>query len=202
MPKSLAIAGIECEKVSFGIPGEGQSGIRGQHSGAGTSRAKFMGPADLAGLVVDRLQHALAPQPIIRTSPTVGTIRRLIEVEAEGGVSIDNKQTSLRVEARRTVVGESTLIRCNQAPVGRRILRRIWNGTALLVDARSPVHGAERNREQALAVGPIQNEEISIAGGLHQHLAGLTMEGSVYQHWYFNRVPVMSVMRRRLKRPH
>src|SRR5580698_1791297 len=103
MPKSLAVAGIECEKVSFGIRSEGKSGIRGQHPGAGTSRAKFMGPADLAGLVIDRLQHALAPQPVIRTRPTVGTIRGLVEVEAEGGVSIDNKQASLRVEAGRTV---------------------------------------------------------------------------------------------------
>src|ERR1700691_2274287 len=106
-----------------------------------------MGQADLSGLIIDRLQHALPPQPIIRTRPTIGTIRRLIEVDAESGVSIDNKQASLRVEAGRAVVGESTLIRGNQAPVGRRFLSGIWNGTPLLVYARSPVHGAERNRE-------------------------------------------------------
>src|SRR5277367_6809422 len=109
MPKSLAVARIQREKVPLSITREGNSGIRGQHPGAGPPWAKFMGPADLAGLVVDRLQHALAPQSIIRTRPTIGTVRRLVEVDAVGGVSTDNKQAGLRVEAGRTVDRKSVV---------------------------------------------------------------------------------------------
>ncbi len=82
----LPVAGIQRQKVPWSIPGEGKSGIRGQHPSARTSRAKFMGPANLAGLVIDRLQHALAPQPIIRARPTIGAIRRFVEIDAVGGV--------------------------------------------------------------------------------------------------------------------
>src|ERR1700733_10264823 len=126
MPKRFACAGIQCEKIPLSISSEDKPRIRGQHPGTRTARAKFMRPPDFARLIIDRFQHTLAPQPIVRTRPTVGTIRRLIEVEAIGRVGTDNKQASLRIEAGRAIVSEATLIRCNQAAVRRRILGWVW----------------------------------------------------------------------------
>jgi hypothetical protein len=163
MPKSLARTLFPAQESSRSITGKGKSGIRRQHSCARASRAKFMGPANLARLVVDRLQHALAPEPIIRARPTVRPIRRFVEIDAVGGVSIDDKQAGLRIEAGRAVVGQATLVRCNQAPVGRRFLGRVWNRDGLACLRPGPVHGPEGNGEQALAIGPIQNEKIAVA---------------------------------------
>jgi hypothetical protein len=75
-------------------------------------------------------------------------------------------------------------------------------GSALLVYAQRPVHRSEGNRQQALAVGAIQNEKIPVAGGLHEHLPRLSMESSVDQHRYLDRIPVVGIVRRGLKGPH
>src|ERR1700761_5203208 len=145
MPKGLAVAGIQGKEITLAIGGEGQSGIRRQHSPAGASRAKFMAPANLTCLVIDGLQHALAPQPIIGACPTVGTVRRLVEIEAVGRVGTDDKQAGLRIETRRTVVSESSLIRCNQAAIRRGVLGRIWSRLSPLVHARCPIDRPEGN---------------------------------------------------------
>src|ERR1700722_234935 len=119
MPESLAVACIQCEKVSVCIAGEGKSGIGGQHSGTRASWAKFVGPANLSGLVINRFQYTFAPEPVIRACPTIRAIRRFVEVNAVGGVSIHDKQARLGVKAGRAVVGQAALVRRNQAAVRR-----------------------------------------------------------------------------------
>src|ERR1017187_3031959 len=103
-----------------------------------------MAPADLAGLIVDGLDHGLAPNAVIRARPPVKTIGRLGKVDAVAGLGIDDKQPVLGVETGGTVVGQTTLVRCNQASIGSRLLGGIWNRTALFIDSKRPVYRPER----------------------------------------------------------
>src|ERR1035438_6475991 len=99
MPKRLAGTSLQHQKVSRSIAGEGDPRIRRQYACARATGPKFMGPANLAGFVIDRFEYALAPQPIVRTRPTVGTIRRFVEIEAVGGMGTHNEQARLGVKA-------------------------------------------------------------------------------------------------------
>ncbi len=62
MPERLAGSCIQREKVSVSIAREGEPGIGGQYAGARASWPELMRPANLARLVVDCFEHALAPQ--------------------------------------------------------------------------------------------------------------------------------------------
>src|ERR1700730_17348194 len=101
MPQRFTVARIERQKISHGVAGKSQTGIRGQYSRAGSVGTKFMAPTDFASLVVNRFQHALAPNPVIGTRPTVHSIRRLGKIDAVAGVSIHDKQTVLGIETWR-----------------------------------------------------------------------------------------------------
>jgi hypothetical protein len=50
-----------------------------------------MAPTYLAGLVVDGIDHALAPDVIVRARPSVDAIGRRGEVKAPAGVGADNE---------------------------------------------------------------------------------------------------------------
>ena len=91
MPQRLSIGGIQRKKVSVRIPGEGQPGIGRQDSRARSSWTDFMAPANLARLVIDRLNDSLAPQSVICARPSIGSIRRLGEINAPARMSIHNE---------------------------------------------------------------------------------------------------------------
>src|SRR6266852_2576478 len=107
-----------------------------------------MAPTNLAGLVVDGLDHTFAPDAVVRARPAVDSIRRLGKVNAPAGMSIDDEQPILRVEARGTVVGHAAFVWCYQPSIGRRLLVRIRNRTALLIDSKRPVHRPERSGQE------------------------------------------------------
>src|SRR5579871_2002603 len=124
MPQGFAVARVEGEEVPNRIARKGQSRVRGKHAGAVPVVASLVPPANPASLVVDGLDHALAPQTIVRPRPAIYAIFRLGKIEAVAGLSIDDKQSGFGVEAWRTIVGEAALIRSDEAPVGRRLL--VW----------------------------------------------------------------------------
>src|SRR5260370_36672600 len=97
-----------------------------------------MRPTDLAGLVVDGFDHALAPNAIIRARPPVKSIGRLGKVDAVAGMGIDDKQSGLGVEAGGTEVGKTLLVGCNPAPIGRRFLCGVWDAVARPYDSKPP----------------------------------------------------------------
>src|SRR5580698_6625737 len=160
-----------------------------------------MTPTNLASLVIDSLDHTLAPNPVIRTCPSVDAICRLGKVDSVAGMGIDDKQTVLGIEAGRTVVGHTALVGRNQASIGRRLFGGIWNWTALLIDSKRPVHRSKRSGQKVFPVGAIKNKKVAVARGLHQHLLRLAVEISVDQHWSFDRIPIVSIVGRRLERP-
>src|SRR4029077_14482451 len=135
-----------------------------------------MAPADLSSLVIDGLNDALAPDVVVRASPSVDSIGRLGKVDAPARVCIDDEQTGFWVEAGGTVIREAALVGRNQASIGRRLLGGVWNGTTLLVDSQGPIHWAEGNGQETLSVGAIEHEEVAVARTLHKHLLRLAVE--------------------------
>src|ERR1700722_3494767 len=163
MPKRLPRAGVKSKKIAFDIAGEGEPARRGQDSRTWRPTPQVMRPTDLARLIIDRLDHALTPQTVIGAGPAVGTIRGFGEINGVAGVGGDDEQSGLGVETGRSKVGHPTLVRRYQAPVGRWFLSRVGNRTPLLVNPKRPVNGPKWNREQALAVGSIEHEKITVA---------------------------------------
>ena len=74
-------------------------------------------------------------------------------------------------------------------------------GSPFLSTPERPVCRAEGNAQQILPVGAVEDEEVAVARGLHQHLARLAVKIAVDQHRRLDRVPVVSVVRRSLKGP-
>src|SRR5271169_1574968 len=161
-----------------------------------------MAPTDLAGLVVNGLDYTRAPNLVVRAGPTVDSIGRLSEVKAPTGMGVDNKQTVLAVVARRTVVGHAPLVGCNEASIGGGLLGGVWNRTTLIIDSKRPIHRPERNGQEILPIGAVENKEVAVARSLHEHLLRFTVEISVNQNRSLHRIPVVGVVRRHLERPH
>src|ERR1700693_5201485 len=114
-----------------------------------------MAPTNLAGLIVDGLDHTLAPNAVIRSRPSVDAIGWLREVDAVAGMGVDDEQTVPAIEAGGTVVSHSALVGCNQASIGRRFLGGIRNRTALLIDPQRPVPLPRRNGHKIMLFGEI-----------------------------------------------
>src|SRR5258708_32339462 len=122
-----------------------------------------MAPTNLAGLVIDGLDHTFAPNAVIRTGPPVDAIGWLGEIDAVAGMGIDDKQPVPGVEARGTIVGHTGLVGCNEASVGGRFLSGIRNRAALLIDSKRPVHGSGWNGQKVFPVGAVVNKEVAVA---------------------------------------
>src|ERR1700722_6847737 len=144
MPECFAVARVEDEKVACGIAAECQARVGGEHACSRTSGAEFVSPAQLAGLVIDRFEHSLTPHVVIGARPTVETIGGFREVDAPTRMGVDDKQSVLRVEARRTIVGQTAFVGRDQTSVWRGLFGGIRNWTALRIDSKRPVHGSER----------------------------------------------------------
>src|ERR1700677_3384775 len=166
MPEGFAGAGVESKKIAMDITREGESAGRSHDSRTWRSASQIMRPPDLACLVIDCFDHALAPQTIIGPGPAVSAVGGLGEIDRVTGVGGDNEQSGLWIETGSSIVGHSTLVRRYQTPIGRRFLGRIGNGTSLLIDPKGPVDWAKGNGEQALTVGSIEHEKIAVAGTL------------------------------------
>jgi len=63
VPQRFTIARIERQKISHRVAGKRKTRVGSQYPCAGAFGTKFMAPTDFASLVVDRFQHALAPNP-------------------------------------------------------------------------------------------------------------------------------------------
>src|SRR5580700_7112535 len=118
-----------------------------------------MAPTDLAGLVVDGFDHALAPNAVIRARPPVKSIGWLGKIDAVAGMGVDDEQSVLSVEAGGTEVGKTILVGGDQASVGRRFLGGIWNRTSLLINSKRPVHRSEKSGQKALPIRAVENKE-------------------------------------------
>src|SRR6185503_15666189 len=150
VPERGAIARAHRHCAAGRVAGEDQPGLGGQDAGAALA-ADRMVPADLAGLVVDRPHEPLAADAVVGARPAVGAVLGLEEVDAVAVLGADDEQPGLRIEAGGAVIGAASLVWGDEASVARRLLIRVGDGAALLVDALRPVDGRERLGEKALA---------------------------------------------------
>src|SRR5207302_9161641 len=141
-----------------------------------------MVPTHLTSLVINGFDHAVAPHPVVSTRPTVDAISGLGEIDTVAGMGANDKQAVPGVEAGGTIVGHSGLVGRYQPAVRRRFLQGVRNRTALFIDSKRPVYGAERNRQEVLPVGAVEYKKVAVARTLYQHLSGLAVELSVNQH--------------------
>ncbi len=182
MPKRLSGCLYPAQESFRGVPGKGNSGIRGQDACARTSRPKFMRPANFAGLVVDCFQHAFAPEPVVGTRPPVGAIRRLVEINAVAGVGSDDKQASLGIKAGRTIVGQAGLVRAQSSGRRATVPWPGWESDGLACPCPVPSSRVRRERSADSCHWCDPERKNSRYGGLHQHLPRLSLEGSIDQH--------------------
>src|SRR5882757_45806 len=196
MPQGLAVSCIQRHDVSVSIAGECQAGVSCQHASPGTIFTQIMGPAQLARLVIDRLQETFAPQSVICTCPAIGAIGWLREIEAVTRMRIHQKEPRLRIKARRAEVRKTAFIRRNQASIGCRLLCRVRDGMAILVHTEGPVHGAKWHSQQTLAISAIQYKKVAITRCLHEHLMWTAMKISIYKDRHFHCIPIMGIVRR------
>ena len=136
VPQGLSSARIQRQHVSVFIAGKCQSGIRCQHTRIIAASPGWMAPANFPRFVIDRLNHALAPHAIVRAGPSIVAVGGLRKIKAVAGMSIDNKQSRLRIKTRRTKIGQAAFIRRDQSSIRRRLLCRIWNWISVLVDSQ------------------------------------------------------------------
>ncbi len=166
------------------------------------SRSQFVRPADLACLVVDRFQHALAPHPVVGAGPAKRAVGRLGEVDPVARMRIHNEQT--RSEDRNSANGSSSsrLHRERSTVRPEPVLYRDWEWAVPAYQPPSPSSPVRRDVvKRLLPIGPVQHEEVAVPRSLHQHLTRLPVEVGIDQHGSLHRVPIVGIMRGRLKGP-
>ena len=202
VPQRRAVARAQRERIVRRVAGDRHARRRRQHTRRAGAFTDVVAPANLARLIVDRPQHALAPHAVVRARPSVLAVLGLEEVDAVGVVRADDEQTGGRIEARRPIVRAAGLVWRDEPAVARRLFRRIGNRPAILVETLGPVHGRERRGQQTLAGRAIEHEVVAVARCLNQQLARRAVDRAVHQHRHFRRIPVVRVVRRCLKSPH
>src|ERR1700722_19749524 len=147
MPERLTRTRLKNQNILLEISSKQQPRSSSQNPRCGRSRTQLMAPANLACLVINRLDNAFAPEVIVGAGPAVGTVRGFGEVDAITGMSRHQEQPRLHIKTRRAEVRHSALIGRDQTPIGRRLLSWIGNRTPLLVDHERPVNRPKRDSE-------------------------------------------------------
>src|SRR5437868_1713295 len=130
-----------------------------------------MTPSNLAGFVVERLQHGLPAPAAIVAAPTFGFFGVVEDVVfTERAARVDVEQTCCGTETRRRPIGCAALIRRNERAIDLRLLGRIGNWLALGVNAFCPIGLDEFGSRDVGPVGTIENEEVAVTAGLCEQL--------------------------------
>src|SRR5688572_21179412 len=104
VPERCAGRCIECHEVCRRVSGKEQVSGRAQKTGACRGTAvPWMRPPDLAGLVIDRLQHSFRPASTIVAAPPLWLLVILVLIEvvhAEGAHGVCVEEACGRAETR------------------------------------------------------------------------------------------------------
>src|SRR5262249_20417842 len=154
-----------------------------QQARAATATLPRVTPADLACLVINRLEHRLRPTATVRSAPSLRIVTQVIDVvNAERARGIHVEQSRLRAEGGRRPVRGTPLIRRDERAVYLRHFARVWNRLSFGIVTKRPVGLHELRRGQSRAIGPIENEEMSISSGLGNQFARLSVDLPVEDH--------------------
>ena len=205
VPQDLAVRRLESDEV-LSVVREQQLARRGQRVRDPAAARPLVPPGDLAGPVIDRQR---APTRRCRrwnpVRPSLAVVRRCRSGSTccRTRLDADVEQAGFGIEARRLPVRGAAGGGRNQHAVRRRILRGIGNRLALCVEILlRPIQRVdERLRQDLLAGGAVQHEEVAVAAGLRHQLARLAVDHAVEQHRRLHRVPIVHVVRRGLEIP-
>ena len=210
MPQRFAVQRVVGDEVAAAVVAEQQSagGAEQPHRAARAAVRRHrerMAPSHLAGLVIDGLQRAPDVAHVaFGRGPSLRTRVCICEIEETVGLRrADVEQPRIGVEARRRPVGGATRARRHERSRHNRILRGIADRLSLCVDLLRPVRRVDHPRRQdVLAVGAIEQEEMSVATRLRDELARTSVDDAVDQHGRLRGVPLVCVVRRHLIGPH
>ncbi len=201
MPERGAVARSQSHYIAGHVATERYASFRGEHAGGACAIADRMVPYDLSCPVIDGAKESPARNAIIGAGPTVGSVLGFEEIDSVAVLSAHDEQAGSRIKTRRAEVGGAVLVGRYQDTAPLRKLGWIRNRASLGIDSLGPVHGGKWGGEQALAIRPVEDEEVSIARGLHQQLARLAVEIGIHQHGDLVRIPIVCVVRRDLEAP-
>ena len=121
--------------------------------------------------------------------------------EAPSLLRIDVHQAGLRAVTGRPPVSHTAHRGMHQDTAGLRLFVRVGDRLSLRVESTGPVRRHELRCDEVFAGRAVQDEEVAVAAGVRQQLAGLAGDGRVEQYGRLHGVPIMRVMRRRLVEP-
>src|SRR5207248_1807122 len=98
MPECGAIARAKRHHISRRVAREHEAGVGRQHARS-RACAELMIPANLAALVIDRSEYAIAIDAVVRAGPAVRAVFRLIKIDPVGIARAYDEETGPRIEA-------------------------------------------------------------------------------------------------------
>src|SRR5207244_4445414 len=110
-------------------------------------------------------------------------------------------EPGFRIETRRRPIGSTAAGNIDQRSGFLWLFFRIGNRLALRIDSLGPVHADESRRDQVLSIRTVEHKEVAVSRCLREHLARLSVEYAIEKDGRFDVVPIMRVMRGRLKIP-
>ena len=122
VPERRAIAGAKREDAVGRVTGKRETCVGRQHAGAALATDVVL-PLHLAGLVVDRAQHALPGHAVVGARPSVRSVLGLEEIDPVGILRADDEEAGARIETRRTVIRPTALVGRNQPAITRGLHR-------------------------------------------------------------------------------
>src|SRR5207244_11883230 len=123
----------------------------------------------------------------VRVGNGIGEIEHRIRVRRA-----DINQACVWIESRRWPIRGATRARRNQRAGDLRSFFKIANRLAFGIDAFVPVGGLQiRRGQKTLTVGPIENEEESIAADLREQLALPAVHDTIEENRNLRGIPIM-----------
>src|SRR5215472_6939759 len=104
MPQRYPVARAERKHVADRVPGERQSRIRRQNPRTGPSPTEVVRPAGFSGLVVNRFEHCLSVDSVIRTGPAILAVLGLGKIDAVAVPRANEEESRPRIKTRRAII--------------------------------------------------------------------------------------------------
>src|SRR5208282_2036574 len=168
MPQCRTVARAQGQNIAGGIAGKCQTRFGCHDAGGPGAVADVVAPLYRSRSIVDCANGTSGEHVVVGAGPAELAVFGLGKVDAVAVLCANDQKSGERIEARRAEIRRTAFIWSDQATVTRRLLLRVRNRAALLVNAPRPVKCREWRRQQILTSGPVEHEKIAITRRLQQ----------------------------------